>query len=128
MIRKTTMLLLPLALTLAIAACKPAEVAPPTAEGAAPASADDPVPHRVRYSVSSTETAQANVYYREVQPPNFGEYSHNPYQYSPRADVTIGPNQPWIFETTLADPQGRQGLMGAEGGDRHDGGHDQHHG
>lgn len=72
---------------------------------AAPASADDPVPHRVRYSVSSTETAQANVYYREVQPPNFGEYSHNPYQYSPRADVTIGPNQPWIFETTLADPQ-----------------------
>ena len=40
MIRKTTMLLLPLALTLAIAACKPAEVAPPTAEGAAPASAE----------------------------------------------------------------------------------------
>lgn len=72
---------------------------------ATPASADDPPAHRVRYSVSATETAQALVYYREVQPPNFGEYSHNPYQYSPRADVTIGPNQPWIFETTLADPQ-----------------------
>jgi len=72
---------------------------------AAPAPADDSAPHRVRYLVSATETAQANIYYREVQPPNFGEYSHNPYQYSPRADVTIGPNQPWIFETTLADPQ-----------------------
>ncbi|MDD7812998.1 hypothetical protein PP713_10545 [Mycobacterium sp. CSUR Q5927] len=72
---------------------------------ATPASADDAAPHRVRYSVSATETAQANIYYREVQPPNFGEYSHNPYQYSPKAEVTIGPNQPWIFETTLADPQ-----------------------
>lgn len=72
---------------------------------AVPSRADDPVPHRVRYSVSATQTAQAFVYYREVQPPNFGEYSHDPYRYSPRADVTVGPNQPWIFETTLADPQ-----------------------
>lgn len=72
---------------------------------ATPAGADDSAPHRVRYSVSSTQTAQALVYYREVQPPNFGEYSHDPYLYSPRADVTIGPNQPWIFETSLADPQ-----------------------
>lgn len=71
---------------------------------AGPAGADD-VPHRVRYSVSATQTAKVSIYYREVQPPNFGEYSHNPYQYSPRADVTVGPNQPWIFETTLADPQ-----------------------
>ncbi|BBX21213.1 hypothetical protein MTER_06240 [Mycolicibacter terrae] len=74
-----------------------------TLVAATPAGADDA--HRVRYSVSATETAQALIYYREVQPPNFGEYSHNPYQYSPRADVTVGPNQPWIFETTLADPQ-----------------------
>lgn len=72
---------------------------------ATPAGADDPAPHRVRYLVGATQTAQAQVYYREVQPPNFADYSHNPYQYSPRADVTIGPNQPWIFETTLADPQ-----------------------
>ncbi|MEB3019575.1 hypothetical protein K6T79_00785 [Mycolicibacter sp. MYC098] len=72
---------------------------------AAPTGADEPAAHHVRYSVSATQTAQALVYYREVQPPNFGEYSHNPYQYSPRADVTIGPNQPWIFDTTLADPQ-----------------------
>ena len=70
-----------------------------------PASADDQGPHRVHYTVSATQTAQATVYYREVQPPNFGEYSHNPYLYSPRADVTVGPNQPWIFDTTLADPQ-----------------------
>lgn len=74
-----------------------------TLVAATPAGADDA--HRVRYSVSATETAQALIYYREVQPPNFADYSHNPYQYSPRADVTIGPNQPWIFETTLADPQ-----------------------
>lgn len=74
-----------------------------TLVAATPAGADDA--HRVRYSVSATETAQALIYYREVQPPNFADYSHNPYQYSPRADATIGPNQPWIFETTLADPQ-----------------------
>lgn len=72
---------------------------------AIPAGADDTAPHRVRYSVSSTETAQAYIYYREVQPPNFGEYSHNPYQYSPKADVIIGPGQPWIFDTTLANPE-----------------------
>ncbi|MCV7383277.1 hypothetical protein [Mycolicibacter longobardus] len=69
---------------------------------ATPAGADG---HRVRYSVSATQTTRVVIYYREVQPPNFGEYSHNPYQYSPRADVTVGPNQPWIFETTLAVPQ-----------------------
>lgn len=76
-----------------------AGVSPPAA-GAEPAGG-----HQVRYSVSATQTAEARIYYREVQPPDFGAYSHNPYEYSPRADATVGPDQPWIFETALADPQ-----------------------
>ncbi|TDH57415.1 hypothetical protein E2F47_02795 [Mycobacterium eburneum] len=65
----------------------------------------DPPQHRVRYTLSATQPTKAVIYYREVQPPNFGEYSHNPYLYSPRADADVGPNRPWIFETTLADPE-----------------------
>jgi hypothetical protein len=71
---------------------------------ATPAGADDPPQHRVRYSVSATQATGALIYYRQVQPPNFGEYSHNPYLYSPRADTDVGPNHPWVLETTLADP------------------------
>ena len=79
---------------------------------AAPALADDdnapppppPTPHHVRYTVSATAPIFSNIYYRDVDPPTWSDYSHNPYEFSPRADVTVGPNQPWVFDTTLNDP------------------------
>lgn len=71
----------------------------------APAHADDPALHRVRYTVGASQPIHAEIYYRDTQPANFADYSHNPYQFSPNADADLGPGKPWVFETTLADPQ-----------------------
>lgn len=79
----------------------------------APAFADDdgdgtpgpsPTPHHVRYVVSAAAPIYSNIYYRDTDPPTWSDYSHNPYVFSPMADVTVGPNQPWVFDTTLNDP------------------------
>lgn len=61
--------------------------------------------HHIRYTVgASQDTINAEIYYREKDPPNWGEYSHNPYLYTPNAEANLGPNKPWVFETWLADP------------------------
>ncbi len=73
--------------------------------GPVPAHADDPVLHHVKYTVGASQPINAEIYYRDTQPPNFGEYSHNPYQYSPKAVAELGPGKPWVLEATLADPQ-----------------------
>jgi len=65
----------------------------------------DPAQHHVRYTVTADAPFFAHIYYRETQPPSFSDYSHNPYVFSPRADADIGPDKPWVFETTLADPE-----------------------
>lgn len=62
------------------------------------------VMHHVKYTVGASEPLRANIYYRDTDPPNFGEYSHNPYQYSPKAEADLGPGKSWVFETQLADP------------------------
>lgn len=70
--------------------------------GAGPASAQ-PL-HHVKYTVTSEQPFHAAIYYREVDPPNFAEYSHNPYKFTPKAEVDIGPNQPWVRDVMLANP------------------------
>lgn len=75
---------------------------------AAPASADDSEPgpplHRVRYTVTADAPFWAHIYYRDTEPAIFSDYSHNPYEFSPRADVDIAPDKPWVLEANLADP------------------------
>ncbi|MBN3454107.1 hypothetical protein JNN96_08775 [Mycobacterium sp. DSM 3803] len=71
---------------------------------AAPAVAEEPVLHHVRYTVTADAPFWATIYYRDVDPPSWSDYSHNPYEFSPRADADIGPSQPWIHDTMLADP------------------------
>lgn len=70
---------------------------------AAQAPADPPL-HQVRYTVTADAPYFARIYYRDTQPAVFSDYSHNPYVFSPRADADIGPDKPWVLETTLADP------------------------
>ena len=70
---------------------------------------DDPVPgpplHHVQYTVfSETPFANAEIYYRDVDPPNFGDYSHNPYVFSPNVEANVGPNQMWSLDVMLANP------------------------
>jgi hypothetical protein len=65
---------------------------------------DTPQGHVVKYVVSADRTVQTHIYYRNVDPPTWADYSHNPYAFSPRIDAEIGPGQPWTIEVVLADP------------------------
>jgi hypothetical protein len=70
---------------------------------------DEPVPgpplHHVQYTVfSETPYANAEIYYRDVDPPNFADYSHNPYVFSPNVEANVGPNQMWSMDVMLANP------------------------
>jgi hypothetical protein len=75
------------------------------AVGAPVATADEPVVHHVKYTVfSEIPYANAEIYYRDVDPPNFAEYSHNPYAFSPNVEADVGPNQMWTLDVMLANP------------------------
>jgi hypothetical protein len=71
---------------------------------------DDPLPpgpplHAVKYTVfSETPFRNAEIYYRDVDPPNYADYSHNPYAFSPNVEADLGPNQSWTMDVMLADP------------------------
>lgn len=68
------------------------------------AAADQPTPPQVTYTVTADRMVNADIYYRDTEPPNWADYSHDPYRYSPRARVDIGPQQPWVHSVALADP------------------------
>ncbi|WP_197380294.1 hypothetical protein [Mycolicibacterium mengxianglii] len=68
------------------------------------ANAEGPPLHHVRYTVTANEPFFADIYYREREPAVFADYSHDPYVFSPRARVDVGPDQPWVFDAMLADP------------------------
>jgi hypothetical protein len=78
--------------------------------GAPTAAADDdpvvgPPLHNVKYTVFSEQPFRnAQIYYRDVDPPNFADYSHNPYAFSPSAEANTGPNQMWTIDVQLANP------------------------
>jgi len=71
---------------------------------AVPAQANPPVLHHVRYTVTADAPIYADIYYRDKEPVVFSDYSHNPYQFSPKAEADIGPDKPWVLDTMLADP------------------------
>ncbi|CDO31730.1 hypothetical protein [Mycolicibacterium porcinum] len=72
---------------------------------ATPAHSDEaPMTHRVTYTVTAEQPTAVGIYFREVDPPTWADYSHNPYEFSPKDDLTLEPGKPWIRETTLADP------------------------
>jgi hypothetical protein len=77
--------------------------------GAPSAAADDgqgSVPlHNVKYTIWSEQPFRnAQIYYRDVDPPNFADYSHNPFQFSPAANFDTGPNRMWTQDVQLVDP------------------------
>ncbi|MCV7285531.1 hypothetical protein H7J87_09340 [Mycolicibacterium wolinskyi] len=80
-----------------------------------PAHADDRVLHQVTYTVTAESPVTADIYYREADPPTWAEYSHNPYVFSPKAEVRVGPGQPWVLNVMLADPD-RWAMVSATSG------------
>ncbi|OBJ30017.1 hypothetical protein [Mycolicibacter heraklionensis] len=71
----------------------------------APAHADPSVPHEVIYTVTTRSPVVADIYYRDTDPPTWADYSHNPYEFSPKVRADVGPGRPWVLRATLADPQ-----------------------
>lgn len=71
------------------------------------ATAQDPPPaplHNVKYTVFAEQPYQVEIYYRDVDPPNWADYSHNPYVYSPNTEANVGPDQQWNLDVQLANP------------------------
>jgi hypothetical protein len=67
--------------------------------------ADEPVLHRVTYTVTADKPTDAGVYYRDVDPSSWADYSHNPYLYSPKTEVPLKPGTPWVLDVMLANPE-----------------------
>lgn len=71
----------------------------------APLADAQPPLHRVRYTIgASQDVVNAEIYYRDADPPNWADYSHNPYEFSPNIEVDLGPGKAWVHEVMLADP------------------------
>ena len=65
----------------------------------------DPAAHQVRYTLTATDGADFDLYYLTAQPPTKAAYDADAYSYLKNDKVTLAPGVPWVFETTLADPQ-----------------------
>ncbi len=69
--------------------------------------AEPPAPplRHVKYTVWTEQPyTGAEIYFRDTDPPNWAEYSHNPYLYSPNIEATVGPDQQWNLDVWLANP------------------------
>jgi hypothetical protein len=85
----------------------------------ATAAADDPPPpplHQVHYTVWAQEPFHVEIYYRDVDPPNWADYSHDPYQFSPNVEADVGPNQQWNLDVGLANPNQWAMVVASTGG------------
>lgn len=82
---------------------------------AAPASADDPGLHDVTYTVYTDQPFFADIYYRDSEPANFADYSHNPYIFSPKVEADLGPDRPWVLNVKLANPRHWAMVLGTSG-------------
>ncbi|WP_445166241.1 hypothetical protein ACTXG7_20580 [Mycolicibacterium sp. Dal123E01] len=70
-----------------------------------PASAEEPVLHQVTYSVFAEQPFRAaDIYYRDSEPANWSDYSHDPYVFSPKIEADVGPTQKWTLNVQLANP------------------------
>ena len=68
-----------------------------------PAHAQGPL-HNVKYTVFAEGPAFLQIYYRDIDPPNWADYSHNPYVYTPKVEADVGPDQQWNLDVQLANP------------------------
>jgi hypothetical protein len=64
----------------------------------------DPGGHTVVYTLTTEGPANFDLYYLETQPPSKAAYDADAYTYLKKLPVSLGPDAPWQFTTTLADP------------------------
>jgi hypothetical protein len=68
-------------------------------------SSAEPTGHQVRYTLTSAGASDFDLFYLTTQPPSKAAYNADAYAFVKRETVNVGPDAPWVFETTLADPQ-----------------------
>jgi len=65
----------------------------------------EPAAHQVRYTLTSAGDAGFDLNYLTAQPPSKAAYNADPYAFLKKERVNVAAGVPWVFETTLADPQ-----------------------
>jgi hypothetical protein len=65
----------------------------------------EPAGHQVRYTLTTGGPADFDLFYLTAQPPSKAAYNADAYSFVKKETLNVGPDAPWVFETTLADPQ-----------------------
>lgn len=61
--------------------------------------------HQVTYTLATGGTYEFTVTYLTAQPPSKAAYNADSYSFMKRETITVAPDAPWVFTTTLDDPQ-----------------------
>ncbi|CAN5200622.1 hypothetical protein BH11ACT6_BH11ACT6_02940 [soil metagenome] len=65
----------------------------------------EPAGQQVRYTLVSAGAYEFDLFYLTAQPPSMEAFNADAYAFAKREKVTLAPGVPWVFETTMADPQ-----------------------
>jgi hypothetical protein len=65
----------------------------------------EPAGQKVQYTLISAGAADYKLNYLIAQPPSKEAYNADAYAYLKSETVVLQPGVPWVFETTLEDPQ-----------------------
>ena len=68
-------------------------------------SSAEPAGPKVRYTLTSATDVGYDINYIVTQPPSKAAYNADSAAFLKTERVNVGPGAPWVFETTLADPQ-----------------------
>ena len=64
-----------------------------------------PASQQVRYTLTSAGAYEFDLFYLTAQPPSMEAFNADAYAFAKREKVNVAPGAPWVFETTLEDPQ-----------------------
>ncbi|MCX2934642.1 hypothetical protein ORI20_30700 [Mycobacterium sp. CVI_P3] len=72
----------------------------------ATSSADPAAPgQQVTYTLATAGPAEFTVTYLTAQPPSKEAFNADSDAFMKRENITVSPDAPWVFQTTLEDPQ-----------------------
>jgi hypothetical protein len=70
-----------------------------------PTAGAQPAGQQVRYTLVSAGAYDFDLFYLTSQPPSMQAFNADAYAFAKREKVSLAPGVPWVFETTMADPQ-----------------------
>ena len=70
-----------------------------------PTAGAQPAGQQVRYTLVSGGAYEFDLFYLTSEPPSMEAFNADAYAFAKREKVNLAPGVPWVFETTMADPQ-----------------------